>query len=55
MRCLRDKIGRGTELSAVVCDRGDFVPQLLNLLRASCEEDAALSKVDLEDPRPEIL
>jgi len=40
-----------TELSAVVCDRGDFVPQLLNLLRASCEEDAALSKVDLEEAR----
>ena len=46
---------RGTELGAVVCDRGDFVPQLLNLLRASCEDDGALSKEGLEDPRPESL
>jgi len=46
-RSMRDS----TELSAVVCDRGDFVPQLLNLLRASCEEDAALSKVDLGEAR----
>lgn len=40
-----------TELGAVVCDRGDFVPQLLNLLRASCEDDGALSKEGLEEAR----
>ncbi|CAE6972909.1 unnamed protein product [Symbiodinium natans] len=29
---------RSTELSAIVCDRGDFVPQLLNLLRGDGQE-----------------